>query len=146
VPELPQLDDDEEELLDPDEHYFRQCNPKFIREGQPSSQFLADFPRDEGKLSGTRSRTVNATESYLDFVGTGHDSAGTWGVTRDEVSRVESRLVDDSACAPTEPPRPRGHTYLDFRGFDRGERKSAVSKLLIDFHNRGQLAALGTFE
>jgi len=133
----------EVQLIDKSEKYFRQCHPSFFRNGQPTSQFVADFPRDEGRLSGTRSGSVNATESYLDYSGSGGKTCGTWAVTLEEVDAQNARLVDDTGCPPTNPPRLRGHTYLDFRNFDAGERKTAVSALLIDFKNRGQQAALG---
>jgi hypothetical protein len=133
----------EVKLTDPSEKYFRQCHPSFFRNDQLTSQFVADFPRDEGKLSGTRSTAVNATESYLNYSGAGGKTAGTWAVTLEEVEAQSARLIDDTGCPPTDPPRLRGHTYLDFRNFDSGERKTAASALLIHFKNRGQQAALG---
>jgi hypothetical protein len=137
-----ELHADESLLTDESERYFRQCHPSFLKNGQPSSQFLADFPRDEGMLSGARSRAVNATESFLDFVAAGLKTGGTWALTVEEVVAVKSRLVDDTKCPPTKPPRLRGHTYLDFRNFEPDERRAAVSALLIAFKQRGQLAVL----
>jgi len=138
---------EEEQLAPNGERYFRQCHPSFIQNDQPSSQFLGDFPRDGGRLSGTRSTVVNATESFLDFTRVaGGKSAGTWGITIAEANDAGSRVVDDSGSPQTVPARPRGHVYLDMRHFEPAERKTAVSALLIAFKAHGQLAALGDFE
>lgn len=126
--------------------YVRQCHPSFLKGGQPSSQFLAEFPRDGGKLSGTRAPYVSATEAYIAHIRAGLKSAGAWGVTLDESTEAGTRVVDDSQMPPTEPARPRGHAYLDFRHFTKEERGSVVSHLLILFKKHGQLAVLGDYE
>lgn len=145
--EQDELVDGEVQLPSGDERYFRQCHPSFVQNDQPSSQFLGDFPRDGGRLSGTRSSVVNATESYLDHTQVaGLKSAGTWAITISEAEAAGSRVVDDSRTPATIPARARGHVYLDMRHFDPAERRAAVSALLIAFKARGQLAALGEFE
>jgi hypothetical protein len=144
--DLAELEDCEHEVDVDNENYFRQCHPRFLSDEQPSSQFLGKFGGDDEQLSGTRSSVVSATESFLDYQATGKQTAGTWGVTRRQVVDAGSRLIDDSECPQTDPPRPRGHVYLDFRHFLPQERRAAVSALLIAFHEGGQLAALGDFE
>jgi hypothetical protein len=143
MPELQDLLPCEHEVTDPAEKYFRQCHPSFVSGGQPSSQFLGDFPRDEGMLSGTRSSKVSATVSYLDYVKSERLTAGTWGVPISDIHEAKCRVIDDTACPQTDPPRPQGHAYLDFRGYSQFERKAAVSELLIRFHAGGQQAVLG---
>lgn len=133
----------EELLTDPSELYFRQCNPQFITNGQPTSQIFGNFPStDFGRLSGARS-SASTPESAYKFHTENLDqqSAGTWAVSVSEVISKQSRIIDDTNSPTTRPPAPcpPGHSYIDMRHLTNGERKRLRSHLVIAAKNRGRL-------
>lgn len=130
------LIDGEVEVEDDAELYLRQCNPLFVRGGQPSDQMFKPSSSDSDKLSGSRSSKATAQEAYEFRNGQKKGStAGTWCLSVEEARGVGSRVIDDadSSDAPP-PPVPPGHVYLDLRPFSalsKLERRTFRSRLLI---------------
>jgi hypothetical protein len=132
-PFLPDLLPCEELLTDAQELYLRQVTktnadghmvseaafrPPFKKKGQQESP---EERAERHKLSGARSsnQTPRGAFEERQLI---RPSAGTWGVSVDEVEAEDSRLVDDTACPPPEGTFwPTGHTYLDLR-FEEDER------------------------
>lgn len=135
------LQDGEIELDDPDELHYRQCHPSFFVDGQPSSQLYGDFEVDEGQLSGTRSKYIDAQDSYKNHVASGRESVGTWALSVSEVRYKEplSRLVDDiaSPLPVGVEARPTGHTYLDQQHLSTKERQKLRRRLIKLANVRG---------
>lgn len=133
------LEPDEVELLDVDEQYFRQCHPSFIEDGLPSTMMFRDFPRDQGKLSGSRSsKTTEDQAYYFHTTSLELESAGTWAVSVEEVQGSGSRVVDDSDSAIGPDPCPPGHSYIDMRPLSKGDRKRLRNRLIIETRRRGR--------
>lgn len=134
------LESDEVELLDAEERYFRQCHPTFIEDGLPSAMMFKDFPRDQGKLSGARSgKTTEDQAYYFHTRSLQFKSAGTWGVTVEEVQGSGSRVVDDSGSTIGPAPCPPGHSYIDMRALSKTARKRLRNRLIIAARRRGRL-------
>lgn len=133
------LEPGEVELVDTEELYHRQCHPGFLEDdGEPSSQLFRDSKKDEGKLSGTRDRSVSAAQSYTNHVQFGFHSAGTWSVTVAEVREAESRVVDDTAALSAPEPCPDGHCYIDLRHLSSKGKKRLRNILKIRARVRGR--------
>lgn len=145
VPDAPTflpLADGEVLIVDKDEYYFRQCHPQFLTDGVPSTQMFGDFAQDAGKLSGNRS-TVALPKQAFDFhtETLGNKSAGTWAVTVGEVTKVSSRVVDDTNAPTVRPPDPvpPGHSYVDMRHLTSKERRRLRGELRIAAVSRGRV-------
>jgi hypothetical protein len=70
--------------------------------------------RDE--VSMTQGTLISAEEAYVSWTGFGKTSAGSYGVTVEEVVNAKARAVDDSRLQDGEEAIP-GHAYIDLRGF-----------------------------
>lgn len=122
----PELEDCEQLLTDPEELYLRQVSEKRVDRGEVMPQAFETASNDAGKLSGARSSKQSAEGAWRERETTRPGaSAGTWAISVGEVAAAGSRIVDDSDCPP--PPDlaewPTGHSYLDFRGLDKDQRK-----------------------
>lgn len=135
----PALQQGEVELTDPDELYQRQCHPSFMKDGLPTSQLFNDFPKDKGKLSGTRDSVVHAAQSYMNHQAQGLPTEGTWAVSVAEVTDNGSRVVDDVQSADAPDPCPTGHAYLDYRLVHKPGKKRFRNALIIKARQRGRL-------
>lgn len=128
---LPALVPCEELLTEPEELYLRQVTaknadgdmvleaafqPPFLRRGTTETR---EEWAERHKLSGARSSRQTARGAYEERQVI-RPSAGTWGVSVNEVEGEGSRLVDDTGCPQPQdaPPMPTGHTYLDMRSED----------------------------
>jgi len=130
------LIDGEVEVDDDAELYLRQCNPIFVKGGQPSDQMFKPSSSDAEKLSGSRSSKATAKEAFDFRNGQRNGStAGTWCLSVEEAKSVGSRVIDDSASSDAPPaPIPPGHVYLDLRPFatlSKLERRALRSTLLL---------------
>ncbi|HTX55298.1 MAG TPA: hypothetical protein VMD08_17980 [Candidatus Baltobacteraceae bacterium] len=145
---FPALEPCEEALDDLSEWYYRQIHPTRVSDGTVDAEAFTPSQRDERKLSGVRSSKQTARGAYEEYRRDfpNNPTAGTWGVTLEQVAKAKGRLVDDSQCPP--PPGlaswPTGHTYLDQRINDRGIRSKMRLTLARDATNNGcQHAASG---
>jgi hypothetical protein len=121
------LGQDEIELDQDDEFYWRQCHPAFLDNGVPSVQLFRESTGDHGKLSGARSLRASAELAFMERLKRGAQTAGTWGVTIAEISGAGTRAVDDSATDGT---LPTGHTYVDYRHLETKPSVRAVRSML----------------
>jgi hypothetical protein len=128
--------------MDPQELYLRQGNPRFTDRDAISWQAFRATEKDDGKLSGARDSKQTPVGAFEER--NQHkpgSTAGTWGVSLEEVEQLKSRLVDDSSCPP--PPEysswPLGHAYLDQRAFDKDGRKQLRLNLAGAATRRGRL-------
>jgi hypothetical protein len=121
--QLPDLQHCEELVEDGAELYLRQVHPKFWDGREVSAQAFDTSSRDEGKLSGARSRDQTPKMAYTDRLTRGGYTAGTWGVSVVEVSNELSRIVDDVRCPAPHDGWPQGHCYLDQRMPDKPHRR-----------------------
>lgn len=124
------------EVEDGDELYLRQCNPLFVKGGQPSDQLFKPSSSDADKLSGSRSSKATAKAAYEFRDGQKKGAtAGTWCLSVEEARSVGSRVIDDAESSEAPPaPIPPGHVYLDLRPFsalNKEERRALRSSLLL---------------
>jgi hypothetical protein len=129
-------------ITDKDEYYFRQCHPQFLTDGVPSTQMFGDFAQDGGKLSGNRSTAALPKQAFDFHTETlGNKSAGTWAVSVGEVTKVSSRVVDDTNAPTVRPPDPvpPGHSYVDMRHLTSKERRRLRGELRIAAVSRGRV-------
>jgi hypothetical protein len=138
--ELPDLKPCEELVEDEDELYLRQVHPRFWDGLEVSAQAFDTSTRDEGQLSGARSRDQTPESAYNDRLTRGGYTAGTWAVSVQEVAGELSRVVDDIRCpAPVGGEWPQGHCYLDQRMPDKPHRRKLRINLARAATQRGRL-------
>jgi hypothetical protein len=138
--ELPDLKPCEELVEDEDELYLRQVHPRCWDGHEVSFQAFDTSSKDEGQLSGARSRDQTPEGAHLDRLARGGNTAGTWAVSVQEVTAEQSRVVDDIQCPP--PPDgdwPQGHCYLDQRMPDKPHRRKLRINLARAATQRGRL-------
>jgi len=88
---------------------LRQVHPKFLPEGELSSQAFMPFPKDDGKLSVDNGDLVTPQASYQHYtVKLGLESIGVWAVNGAEVESVG--LLYRSDPVPTN----QAHAVIDF--------------------------------
>lgn len=147
TPQFEALAPGEVVLDDENEYHLRQCNPNWLQNGKPSSQAFAYFQKDEGRLSGSRSRDVTPIQAFTFFTETLKlQSAATFAVSVAQVTASRSRVVDDTNAPTVRPPDPvpPGHAYIDLRHLSNGERKKlarGLSRSAVQVHpdNTNQL-------
>lgn len=123
----------ETELSNPTEAYHRQCHPRFMLNGWPTTQMYEGISSDPHRVSGARGSVTTPTGAYTYYTQTlGNKSAGTWTVTVADVAKAGSRLIDDTKSATAPNPCPPGHTFLDLRPpLSKTERKRVRNVLHI---------------
>jgi hypothetical protein len=113
---------------------FRQVHPSWVQDGVPSSQAFRPTKKDEGMLSVARGSMITAEGAFEHHTKVlGHQSAGSWGVTVDEVGNVELACYAD----PTDD-TPH-HGLIDFRELARKPIETKSKILLAKARDRGRL-------
>lgn len=122
----------ERPLEDSDEFLYRQVHPRWIVDGEPSSQAFKPTKKDEGMLSialGTKTTAENAFLHHTHALKLA--SGGTWAVTVGEVAAVElssfEQPLEDSPA----------HGFIDFRDLGRKAMESKAKLLLVKARDRG---------
>lgn len=123
-------------LENPDELLLRQVHPDQIKvDGDPSSSAFRPSRSDLGLLS-TRREHIGAERAYREW-SKDHLSAGTWGMSVEEIETVKLRAFDDSH----EPGQPEGHASVDFQS-QTNARQNKTGRILRDLSvERGCLHA-----
>lgn len=85
-------------LTDNAEVLLRQVHPTHLKtDGTISTGAFTPTARDAGMLSTTRG-AVGASEAHRRWVGDGHESLGTYGISVGEIDEVEVDLGDEETC------------------------------------------------
>jgi hypothetical protein len=120
---------------DQDEIQFRQVNPCWMEDDDPSRQAFIPTKKDKGKLSFDRSATTTAKASLEDFKLLGLNSDGVYGLTPQEMSEepfpiecFESPLVNNPH-----------HSYAEFEGLSNSQKKRKSQELRRKALARGKL-------
>lgn len=110
--------------MNSDTTLLRQVHPKFIPDGQMTSQAFFPFPKDSEKLSVYDGDQISAEDAYSHYTGAlVHESEGVWGVTCLEVSAVA--LTSQSDPLPDFP----SHAVIDFAGKTQNVCRKLAKKL-----------------
>lgn len=122
--------------MTPDTHLLRQVHPRFIQEGQLTSQAFFPFPKDEGMLSvydGDQIEPPASHEHYVQQLRLA--SAGVWAVTCREADSIglQSR-ADPLENFPQ-------HALIDFSGRTDSECRKLAKRLKAMAEERGCLFA-----
>lgn len=97
-------------LVDVHEVLLRQVHPlQYLEGGKLSSKAFCPSEIDAGVMS-TRREAIGADKACLDWLDTGHRSAGTWGVSVGDFQDSGIETVDDSNL----PKQPQGHASADY--------------------------------
>lgn len=103
---------------------LRQVHPKFIPDGQMTSQAFFPFPKDNEKLSVYDGDQISAVEAYRHYTDVlDNELEGVWGVTCSEVSEVA--LTSQSDPLPDFP----SHAVIEFDGKPPSECRKLAKKL-----------------
>jgi len=116
----PDLKTGEEDITNSSDTCFR-------NDGIVCSSAFNPSKDDEGELSTARSSKVSPQQHYEEFTQFGHQSAGVYSVTTDDIRKEELRWVDNDSLQE-ESLRVTGHAYIDFRlCSSKGAKKKARS-------------------
>lgn len=137
---MPNTENTTTEQFTDDEMLFRQVHPSFIQNERVTSQAFNPTPKDEEKLSVSRSLKTNAETAYLHHTQTLQlESAGVWAVQVQEVQESltppPTRIVPDPVVTPHPDP---SHTLIDFSSLTRSGRDSIAKKLATKARDRGR--------
>lgn len=113
---------------------LRQAHPKFVHEGQLTSQAFVPFPKDDGKLSVYDGDQISAVESHHHYTETlKNESDSVWGVTCSEVTEINLPSNLDPL------PDFSSHAVIDFSGKSNSVCRKLAKKLKELALNRGRL-------
>jgi hypothetical protein len=103
---------------------FRQAHPSFVENDEVTSQAFIPFPKDEGKPSVDDGDLTTAEAAFNYWTNDlGNESAGTWGVTCNEVT--DSGLSYESNPLPKNP----AHALIDFTAHPEKHHRKLAKKL-----------------
>ncbi len=113
---------------------LRQAHPKFVSEGQVTSQAFVPFPKDDAKLSVYDGDQISAEESHLHYTETlKNESESVWGITCSEVADTNLSSIPDPL------PDFSSHAAIDFSGKPNSACRKLAKKLKEFALNRGRL-------
>jgi hypothetical protein len=106
-----------------DETFYRNVNPSWIEDGQPSSQAFRPGSGDEGCVSTHRASLITAAGSHTLFTdpspgGFGRASAGVWSILANEVKIEKLTTWSDPEDATATTPPNLAHAVIDMHGID----------------------------
>jgi hypothetical protein len=110
---------------------YRQVNPNWMQNGEPSSQTFSPTPKDEKKLSVYDGNQINAEDSWKHFTNTlGLSSIGTLSIAVEECTSESLPTIPD-------PQTFQEHALVDFSAFSPNKIKSKAKKLKQKALDRG---------
>ncbi len=134
----PELD----HLTDPEELLFRQVHPSWVKDGQLTSQAFKPTPKDDSRLSVSRSALTTPGQAFAHHTGRlGLAAVGTWAVTVTEVEADPVQLVaySDPVLGPIPDP---AHAFIEFPAEPRKLIETKAKLLLAAARRRGRLHPL----
>ena len=120
---------------DPDEIQFRQINPCWFANNEPSRLAFIPTTKDEGKLSLDRSTSTTARQSFDDFRALGLNSDAVFGLT----SREFAENPNDVECFASPKKNNLHHSHADFSSLSNGQKKAKSQVLRRHAIFRGKL-------
>lgn len=120
---------------DENEIQFRQVNPSWVENDEPSRLAFIPTKKDEGKLSMDRSATTVAKDSFDNFKSLGLKSDGVYGLTPSEFQENPSSIQCFESPLENNP----HHSHADFNGLTNGQKKAKSQDLRRKAIARGKL-------
>ena len=120
---------------DPNEVQFRQVNPSWMEEDEPSRQAFIPTRKDDGKLSLDRSASTTAKQAYDDFCSLGLNSDGVFGITPSECAEDPNPIECFESPLENNP----HHSHADFNGLSKSQMKAKSQELRRKAIARGKL-------
>lgn len=118
-----------------DELLWRQIHPSWVTDGRATSQAFKPTPKDNSKLSVSRSSKVSAKESFDYHTNELQLTAVfTLAVTAAEADESGFKVFDDSEVEDVKTP---GHAYIGTQGCSNGEVKKQSKGLARAANTRG---------
>ena len=122
-------------INDDDEIQFRQVNPSWVENDEPSRLVFMPTKKDEGKLSMDRSATTDAKDSFDNFKSLGLKSNGVYGLTPSEFQENPNPIQCFESPLDNNP----HHSHADFDGLTNGQKKAKSQDLRRKAIARGKL-------
>ena len=120
---------------DPDEVQFRQVNPSWMEEGEPSRLAFIPTRKDAGKLSLDRSASTTAKQSYDDFRALGLNSDGVFGLKPGECEASPNSVECFASPLKSNP----HHSHAEFNKLSKSQQKAKSHELRRKATRRGKL-------
>lgn len=120
---------------DPLEVQFRQINPSWLENGEPSRLAFVPTRKDDGKLSLDRSVSTSPKASFDDFCSLGLSSSGVFGLTPGEFEEGPAPVCCFESPLENNP----HHSHADFSQLTNGEKKARSQLLRRKAVARGKL-------
>lgn len=122
-------------IEDETEIQFRQVNPTWLDQGEPSRLAFIPTKKDNGNLSLDRSATTTAKKACEDFKTLGLRSESVFGLTVGEFSENPTPVECFSSPLENNP----HHSHADFNGLSNSEKKRKSIELRRSAIGRGRL-------
>ena len=122
-------------IEDQDEVQFRQVNPSWMENNEPSRLAFLPTGKDEGKLSMDRSATTKAKASFDDFKALGLNSDGVYGLTPMEFASNPNPVE----CFESPLDNNLHHSHAEFSILSKSEKKLKSQELRRKALTRGKL-------
>ena len=122
-------------IENPNEVQFRQVNPSWMEEDEPSRLAFIPTKKDGGKLSLDRSASTTAKQSYDNFRALGLNSDGVFGLTSGEFKEKPNTVECYSSPQENNP----HHSHAEFNGLSNSQRKAKSQELRRKAIARGKL-------
>ncbi len=123
--------------------FYRQVNPSWQKDGQPTSQAFGPTPKDDDKLSLDDAQKTSAESAWKHFTEQLQlKSAGTWAISLGDISDAQNLLLEASPFVHPDDPRKNNpaHCHIDFSNLTtKGEKKKRAQHLAIKATARGCL-------
>ncbi|MDD1536094.1 MULTISPECIES: hypothetical protein [unclassified Bradyrhizobium] len=126
-------------LTNAHEVLFRQIHPKFIENGEPSSDRFRPSAQDQNMLSLDRSALITASEAHAQYVATGKQSAAVFGVSVAEFAKESLTCVEDPIPVKETTPANPAHCLADYSPHALKDQKLIAKRLKRVAIARGRL-------
>jgi hypothetical protein len=128
-----------EKLTDASEILLRQIHPKFIENGEPSSDRFRPSENDANMLSLDRAALVTPADSHLNYVEAGRASAAVFGLSVSEFQSEKVTCVEDPIEATGSTSANPAHSLADYSAHQLKQQKIIGKKLKRVAIARGRL-------
>ena len=129
----------ENKLSDASELLFRQIHPKFLQDGEPSSDRFRPSELDQNLMSVDRSALTTAEASHSLYTAGGKKSAAVFGLTVGEFGSESIECLSDPIKAGGDQPENPAHAVADYSKYSTSQQKVIAKKLKRLAVERGAL-------
>lgn len=122
-------------INDKKELQFRQVNPTWMHDEEPSRLAFIPTSKDDGKLSLDRSTKTSASDSYDRYISNDLKSSGVYGISVGEFESTPHPIECHESPISTNP----NHSHADFNALTNSQTKIKSLELRRHAIARGKI-------